>query len=205
MEEIQDHPLLSTPSSSTYETIQGLNQDDLAISGTLVLSGLPDDHVPAFSPVTSVPSSLHRADLLLLSTLKSSLSTLRTLPVSPYPVQAGTPVRAHFVVHQEPEEEGWRPWVGGTWSKWVKGTVLGYRDMAGQEAKPGTYDALSHLLFKPLPTPGSSGGPIVDEETGAIVGVIVGTRMDSQIDGLRGWGRPAETIFELLGLNLNDL
>ena len=64
-------------------------------------------------------------------------------------------------------------------------------------SQPGTYDALSHLLFQPLPTPGSSGGPIVEEETGAVVGVMVGTRMDSQIDGVRGWGRPAESIFEV--------
>ena len=63
--------------------------------------------------------------------------------------------------------------------------------------QPGTYDALSHLLFKPLPTPGSSGGPIVDEESGAVVGVMVGTRMDYGIDGVHGWGRPAETIFEV--------
>ena len=52
-------------------------------------------------------------------------------------------------------------------------------------------------MFQPLPTPGSSGGPIIDEESGAVVGVVVGTRMDSEIDGLRGWGRPAETIFEV--------
>ena len=64
-------------------------------------------------------------------------------------------------------------------------------------SQPGTYDTLSHLLFQPLPTPGSSGGPIVEEETGAVVGVMVGTRMDSQIDGVRGWGRPAESIFEV--------
>lgn len=63
--------------------------------------------------------------------------------------------------------------------------------------QPGTYDALTHLLFQPLPTPGSSGGPIIDEETGAVVGMIVGTRMDNRIDGVRGWGRPAESIFEV--------
>jgi hypothetical protein len=63
--------------------------------------------------------------------------------------------------------------------------------------QPGTYDALSHMLFQPLPTTGSSGGPIVDENTGAVVGVMLGTRMDSSIEGVRGWGVPAETIFEV--------
>ena len=55
------------------------------------------------------------------------------------------------------------------------------------------------MLFQPLPTTGSSGGPIVDEGTGAVVGVMLGTRMDSSIEGMRGWGVPAETIFEVRG------
>jgi hypothetical protein len=103
--------------------------------------------------------------------------------------------------------------VGGSWSKWVQGTVLGYRDFAGREtevcditliscgdpdaSKPGTYDSLSHMLFSALPTPGSSGGPIVDEESGAVVGVMLGTRMDNRVEGVRGWGVPSETIFEM--------
>jgi len=90
--------------------------------------------------------------------------------------------------------------VGGMWSKWVSGSVLGYRDFAGKEAQPGTYDALSHLLFEPLPTAGSSGGPIVDEETGAVVGVMLGTRMDNRVEGVRGWGAPSESIFEMFSL-----
>jgi len=112
-------------------------------------------------------------------------------------VPAGTPIRAHFVSETRPKEDGWQPWVGSTWSKWVQGTVVGYRDFSGREAMPGTYDALSHMHFQPLPTTGSSGGPIVDESTGAVVGVMLGTRMDSSIEGVRGWGVPAETIFEV--------
>jgi hypothetical protein len=53
------------------------------------------------------------------------------------------------------------------------------------------------MHFQPLPTTGSSGGPIVDENTGAVVGVVLGTQMDSSIKGVRGWGVPAETIFEV--------
>ncbi len=66
-----------------------------------------------------------------------------------------------------------------------------------QFSKPGTYDALSHLLFTPLPTMGSSGGPIIDDESGAVVGVMLGTRMDNRVEGVRGWGVPSETIFEV--------
>ncbi|KAI0082213.1 hypothetical protein K474DRAFT_1586402 [Panus rudis PR-1116 ss-1] len=166
-------------------------------SGSFVISGTPK--APSFHAISSVQSALHRADVLLLSPADSSLM-IRTLPISPYPAHPGTPIRAHFVTDKKPNEEGWRPWVGGTWSKWVKGTVVGYRDFAGREAKPGTYDALSHMLFKPLPTPGSSGGPIIDEESGAVVGMVVGTRMDSSIEGMRGWAVPAETIFEMFSL-----
>ncbi|KAF8921982.1 hypothetical protein CPB85DRAFT_1427331 [Mucidula mucida] len=125
---------------------------------------------------------------------------MRPWPVSPYPAQPGTKIKAHFVSYHLPEDEGWTPWIGGTYRKWVSGTVLGYRDFAGRETMPGTYDALSHLLFSPLPTPGSSGGPIVDAESGAVVGVMLGTRMDNRVEGVRGWGVPSESIFEMFSL-----
>lgn len=83
------------------------------------------------------------------------------------------------------------------WHKWVRGSVLGYRDFAGRESKPGTYDSLSHMLFKPPPVAGCSGGPIVDEQSGAVVGVMLGSRVDNRVEGLRGWGVPSETIFEV--------
>jgi len=191
LEEIRYSPLLRPLASSPSGT---------GPSGSFIITGSSSS--PTFSPVSSILSSLHRFDLLLLST-----STLRpsshTLPVSPYPAQPGAPIRAHFVTDKPPtgaDGEGWRPWVGGTWSKWVRGKVVGYRDLAGREAKPGTYDALSHLLFDPPPTPGSSGGPIVDEESGAVIGVMLGTQMQNALEGVRGWGVPSETIFEMFSL-----
>jgi len=30
-----------------------------------------------------------------------------------------------------------------------------------------------------------------------VVGVMLGPRMDSSVEGVRGWGVPAETIFEV--------
>lgn len=53
------------------------------------------------------------------------------------------------------------------------------------------------MLFQPLPTPGSSGGPIVDENTGAVVGIVLGSRMNNSVEGVRGWGVPAEAILEV--------
>ena len=57
-----------------------------------------------------------------------------------------------------------------------------------------------------MPTPGSSGAPIVDDETGAVVGVILGSRMDyGRVEGLTAWGVPAEAIYEAsqTGLSAN--
>ena len=89
---------------------------------------------------------------------------------------------------------------GAFWGSWVGGRVLGYKDSAGREAQTGTYDELAHLSMEQRPTPGSSGGPIINEDTGAVIGVVRGTRMDSRVEGLRGWGTPAEAIYEVCRL-----
>jgi hypothetical protein len=61
-------------------------------------------------------------------------------------------------------------------------------------------------MFTPLPTSGSSGGPIVDKITGAVVGMVLGSQMDgSRVDGMRGWGIPAEIIFEVGRIHLNPI
>ena len=105
----------------------------ISASGSFVVTSASENATSMFHPVQNVPSSLHRSDLLLLTT-NSNLS-IPHLPVSPYPAQPGAAIRAHFVAYEEPEEEGWTPWIRGTWSKWVRGTVLGYRDFAGREAQ----------------------------------------------------------------------
>ena len=55
------------------------------------------------------------------------------------------------------------------------------------------------MLFDPPPTPGSSGGPIVEEESGAVVGMMLGTQMRNRLEGVSGWGAPSELIFEVRG------
>ncbi|PWN44536.1 hypothetical protein IE81DRAFT_321153 [Ceraceosorus guamensis] len=50
-----------------------------------------------------------------------------------------------------------------------------------------------------FPPPGSSGGPIVCAESGAVVGVTRGTKMGI-LEGRRGDGVPAEKVFEFFAL-----
>ncbi|QRV76768.1 trypsin-like peptidase domain protein [Ceratobasidium sp. AG-Ba] len=160
-------------------------------------------------PVSGVLSSLPRHDILLLSIPPTC--RLRTLPLSPYPAPGDSTLSIRlFSSPGRPEAQGadeWMEWLDRhALRKWVQGgKVLGYRDFAGRESKTGTYDALSHMLFDILPTPGSSGAPLVDEY-GAVVGMALGTRMDNRVEGNRGWGVPAELIFEMFslpGLKLN--
>ncbi|KAJ7900094.1 hypothetical protein B0H14DRAFT_3080476 [Mycena olivaceomarginata] len=156
----------------------GIRDDGQAGStGSFLVSGTGQSF--SVRSVSSIVSAVPRSDILVL---RSESPALPALPVSPYPAPRGTAIRAHFVTHVRPEEPGWMPWVGGSWSKWVQGTVLGYRDFAGRE------------------TEDRAGGPIVDEESGAVVGVMLGTRMDNRVEGVRGWGVPSETIFEMFSL-----
>ncbi|KAF5337395.1 hypothetical protein D9611_003254 [Ephemerocybe angulata] len=168
------------------------------LTGTFICIGLQNSM--KIYPATEIVSSLPRSDVILIS-CELPEGALKTLPLSPYPLHAGAPIRAHFVSHKKPsDDQGWSPWIGDTWARWAKGNVLGYRDFSGRETKPGTYDSLSHMLFTPSPTGGSSGGPIVDEETGAVVGMMLGSRMDDHVQGARGWGIPSETIYEMFTL-----
>ncbi|PWZ03192.1 hypothetical protein BCV70DRAFT_224717 [Testicularia cyperi] len=50
-----------------------------------------------------------------------------------------------------------------------------------------------------FPPPGSSGGPVVDIETGSVVGIVRGHKM-SPLEGRRGDAIPAEKVFEFFAL-----
>ncbi|KAF8529482.1 hypothetical protein JB92DRAFT_3106703 [Gautieria morchelliformis] len=177
---------------------RSLDLESTCRSGSLVYQQHARGSSLSAEPVAQILASLPRSDLILFA---ANMPSLHTLPISPYPSPAGTRIRAHFVSETRPAEPGWRPWIHGTWRKWVRGRVLGYRDHAGREARPGTYDTLSHLLFDPPPLPGSSGGPIVSEESGSVVGIVLGSRMDNtSVEGMQGWGVPSEAIYEMFKL-----
>ena len=37
----------------------------------------------------------------------------------------------------------------------------------------------------------------MDEESGSVIGVVLGTQLVNQVEGVKGWGVPAEMIFEV--------
>lgn len=103
-------------------------------------------------------------------------------------------------------------------SRWGRARLVEYRDSEGKEARTGTYDDLAQLDFKLMadnvhnppalqqkaqtlsfPPPGSSGGPIVDAQTGAVVGITRGVKM-GVLEGRRGDGIPAERLFFMFAL-----
>ncbi|WFD26545.1 hypothetical protein MNAN1_001528 [Malassezia nana] len=150
-------------------------------------------------------------------------ATLATLPVSPYPAVVDTELSVCSF-------GGWLPHGKGSASdlifqflqedvirnRWVRATLVGYRDPIGRQAETGTYDELAQLDFTlnfetpenstsikdaakvssaSFPMPGSSGGPVVDINTGSVVGIVRGQR-SSELGDSRGDAVPAEKVFE---------
>ncbi|KAG1757924.1 hypothetical protein EDB19DRAFT_1822861 [Suillus lakei] len=99
---------------------------------------------------------------LLLSTYNP---TTRTLPVSLYPPPVDSEIFVHFASTKLIASHSLQPWAGGTGRTRVTGRTW------------VTEKILAHDVFEPVPSAGSSGGPIVNR-SGAPVGVILGTRRE---------------------------
>ncbi|WVF71776.1 hypothetical protein IAT40_006584 [Kwoniella sp. CBS 6097] len=158
----------------------------------------PREPVHSFVLVTPVAStapipittylSTSVSDLLICRVSKPAQS-LRSLPVSPFPVYKGQEILVHdFQAGQE------------TSSAWKRTEMLGYRGYSWREVMPGTSSSLPYITFSARPTSGSSGGPIVDAQSGAVVGVVSGSRTLAAVQGERGYGSSAENIFQLFNL-----
>jgi hypothetical protein len=138
---------------------------------------------------------------------------LRSLPISPYPAVVGTPI-ATLAYTNPARKDGEEP----PPREWSMGRITEYRDARGHEAQAsplhrslellltflsvqtGTYDQLDLILTTTLPRQGSSGGPIVDVATGAVVGIVRGSMQSHGEKGARGFATPAERVFELFQL-----
>ncbi|GAA5822025.1 hypothetical protein JCM10212_004660, partial [Sporobolomyces blumeae] len=157
--------------------------------------------------VSSVLSSLPESDLLLVQLSRDPVQTpptspscprLRALPVNPYPPPSSTCVSIHTYLNplsrlrrklaREPEKE------------WRKAKIVEYKDPIGRTAEPGTYDELQSFWIDGVPTAGSSGGPIVENESGSVVGVTRGSTHKYGERQAYGFATPAERIFDMFAL-----
>lgn len=157
-----------------------------------------------FSQPNGTPSSSGSEQQIVGS---DGLASALTISPGPLPPPVG---REKDTIKRERDDAGR--------SRWGRARLVEYRDDMGKEARTGTYDDLAQLDFKLLtdnvhnppalqekaqtlsfPPPGSSGGPIVDVQTGAVVGITRGVKM-GVLEGRRGDGIPAERLFFMFAL-----
>ncbi|WWC88257.1 uncharacterized protein L201_003164 [Kwoniella dendrophila CBS 6074] len=164
---------------------------------SFILPSTPD---PTPIPITSFPSS-SISDLLICTLPKSpTINQLRSLPVSPFPVYKGQKVLVHKYGTTTTSTSG-IPWIKNILRReWKTAEMFGYRNYGWREVQPGTSSALPYITFSTRPSPGSSGGPIIDAISGSVVGIVSGSRTLSAVKGERGYGSSAENIFELFTL-----
>ncbi|WFD34553.1 hypothetical protein MCUN1_001394 [Malassezia cuniculi] len=146
---------------------------------------------------------------------------LRTLPVSPYPAVVDSELCVSSFSGWQPRGAAA---LGPSLtddsvvrSRWGRAKLVGYKDAIGRVAYTGTYDDLFQMDFAlradapenhksllerdargitpEFPIPGSSGGPVVDVQTGSVVGIVRGYRTNL-IHGSRGDAVPSEKVYE---------
>lgn len=151
-------------------------------------------------PISDIASHLVMSDIVLFKI--STATSLAPLKISPYPCPAGNPILVYNLNNmslsasstdqlKEPK---------ASWS-WTDSEITLYQDRAGREAATGSYDELNTLLFNTVPQPGSSGGPIIDRETKAVVGITRGSEISYAVRKERGFGTPAESLFNVFKLD----
>ncbi|WVW85167.1 hypothetical protein I302_107205 [Kwoniella bestiolae CBS 10118] len=112
---------------------------------------------PSPIPITAYPSSCI-ADLLVCAIPRPDIS-LRSLPVSPFPIYKGQKVLVHEYGSSHLSNS--IPWIGSMIQReWISAEMLGYRNYGWREVQPGTSSALPYITFSTRPSNGSSGGPI---------------------------------------------
>lgn len=145
-------------------------------SATLILTS--SGHVYT---VSSLLSSLPSSDLLLLRLSPSPISSpttspscppLRSLPINPYPAPTSSSISTHTYLN--PLSRLSRKLRKLPEQAWKEGRIVEYKDSMGGKSETGTYDELSSFWMSCVPTSGSSGGPVVDNESGSVVGVTRG-------------------------------
>ncbi|GAA5926907.1 hypothetical protein JCM1841_000364 [Sporobolomyces salmonicolor] len=157
--------------------------------------------------VSSLISSLPASDLLLLRLSSSPVHSpatsltcppLRSLPINPYPSPTSTPISVHRYLN--PLSRLRRKLQRLPERDWAEGTIVEYKDSIGRTAETGTYDDLANMWLDCTPTPGSSGGPVVDRQTGSVVGVTRGSTHKYGERTQYGFATPAERILDMFAI-----
>ena len=66
----------------------------------------------------------------------------------------------------------------------------------------GTHDELASMDILPVPLPGCSGAPVVAVDTGAVVGLVRGSRLGHSDRRRLGFATPTEALLELFGASI---
>ncbi|GAA5897264.1 hypothetical protein JCM5296_000985 [Sporobolomyces johnsonii] len=157
--------------------------------------------------ISSLISSLPASDLLLLRLSSSPVHSpatsptcppLRSLPINPYPSPTSTTISVHRYLN--PLSRLRRKLQRLPERDWAEGTIVEYKDSIGRTAETGTYDELANMWLDCTPTPGSSGGPVVDRQTGSVVGVTRGSTHKYGERVQYGFATPAERILEMFAI-----
>ena len=145
-------------------------------SATLILTS--SGHVYT---VSTLLSSLPSSDLLLLRLSPLPISSpptspsppaLRSLPINPYPAPTSSSISTHTYLN--PLSRLTRKLQKLPSQSWESGRIVEYKDSNGHTAETGSYDELATFWMSCVPSNGSSGGPVVDNESGSVIGVTRG-------------------------------
>lgn len=150
-------------------------------------------------PIQSMESHLVMSDIVLLRIPETT--KLTPLKVSPYPCPTGSPVLVYSLHDVALSSDPGQPVQPITKWSWTPSEITLYQDRAGRESATGSYKELNTLLFDTVPRPGSSGGPIIDRETKAVVGITRGSEVSYAVRKERGFATPAESLFNVFKLD----
>ncbi|UJR08371.1 hypothetical protein I4U23_012642 [Adineta vaga] len=144
--------------------------------------------------VASIESHLVRSDLVIFRLQEGQKIT--SLAIDPYPAPISTPLLTYDFRTASLSSSS-QPTISYVWKS---AEVLCYRGPCGQEAETGTYDELTSMMHTHPSSNGSSGGPIVNEETKSVVGIVRGSEVNYTNRKRIGFAIPSEHLFEAFKL-----
>ena len=144
--------------------------------------------------IETVESHLIISDLVFLKLQQER--KIISLAVDPYPAPVSTSLLSYNFSTASLSPAS-LPTISHSWQP---AKVLFYQGRCGQEAVSGTYDELTSMMYSHPPSDGSSGGPIINEETKSVVGIVRGSEVTYTNRKRIGFAIPSEALFEAFKL-----